>query len=180
MFDRNDGDPNVADEGGSCACDKFSYLTGSMLEEASALSKFVENPDGTCEVTPAAGPIVTDSDHNLTGSQQVLAWPYEVAEVAKKGKGKNGGSGESVPRMTTVHINFRTDRQVPTQPNGWLLWSQGENIPIDEPVDEVTRVVTADNHLFDLWLAGGGNTPQCANVHMSFKMTFTLFEVPSQ
>ena len=43
MFDRDDGDKDDDAEGGSCACDKFSYLTGSMLGGASANSKFVEN-----------------------------------------------------------------------------------------------------------------------------------------
>ena len=185
VFDRNDGDRTDNTEGGSCACDTFSYLVDANGDPAPmfsasttgdpARSKFVENPaNGTCEVTPAAGPIVSDRDH--TGGQQVWAWPYEVPV-----KGK-GAYAEKLPGVTSVFIEFRTDRAVAGQLNRWLLWSQGETIPIEDVVDpdDPTRVVTAENHLFDLWLAGArgnGNSPQCANVSMTFKMTFKRFEV---
>ncbi len=173
--------------GGACACDAFRYLVemdengnlipAPMYNGELARSTFVENADGTCEVTPAAGPIVTDSDHNLTGSQQITAYPYEVAA---KGKGKK--SGESVSRKTTVHISFRTDRADVGQLNWWRFSSQGETVPIDaiDENDPDKRVVTADNHLFDLILASAGPSapPQCTNIQMSFQLTYKRFEVP--
>ena len=180
VFDRNQGDPNDPTEGGSCACDQFTYLIDSsgnptpMYNGEPAKTLFVDNPvTETCTLTPAAGAIETDSENNRTGSQQFIAYPYEDL-MGKKGKNRS----QSVPGFTTVHINFRTDRLVAGDPNGWLLWSQEESILIDLTADDPDdRVVTADNDLFDLALAGNLDPPRCANVEMSFQATFKRFTV---
>lgn len=182
VFDRNQGDFNDPTEGGSCACDQFTYLIDSsgnpapMYNGEPAKTLFVDDPDTeTCTLTPAAGAIETDSENNRTGSQQFIAYPYEDL-MGKKGKNRS----QSVPGFTTVHINFRTDRLVAGDPNGWLLWSQEESILIDFTTDPDERVVTANNDLFDLALAGNLNPPRCANVRMTFWTTFKRFAVPSQ
>jgi len=171
VFDRNTA-------GGRCACDKFKYLDETtMYNGEPANSTFAYKDDGTaegiCEVTPAAGPIVTDSTHNMTGSQQILAYPFEDLQSTKRGKGR---SGNSIPEFTTVTINFRTDRQVAGQANGWQLFSQGENIPIElVDGDPDTFVVSAEKLPFELWLGGSLQCPDV--IEMTFQMRFTRFEV---
>jgi len=181
VFDRDD-------PAGDCACDRFRYLVQVEPDENGDLvpaimynnvdrarTKYVEGAT-TCSLTVAAGAIVTDSDHNLTSSPQIVAFPYEDLQSTKGRK-----AGQSVAGKTTVHINFRTDRANAGEPNGWQLVSQEEDIPIDpdpaDPSNLDTRIVTSGPQFYDLVL--GGST-ECSDITMPFKMTFKRFEVPAQ
>jgi len=143
-----------------------------MLGGQPAQTLFTEDDD-KCTVGIAAGAIVSDSGG--TASQQIIAWPYEEF-MSTKGK-----RSQTIPGMTSVHFNFATDRINAGESKNWQLWSQAENIDIDEneafPGDLSVRDVISTDQLFELH---SGGSAHCTDITLPFRITFRMFEVESQ
>lgn len=166
--------------GGSCACDQFRYLVDAdgnpapMYNGELAETTFAETDD-SCTLGIAAGAIVTDSGHSFTASQQIVAWPYEELMSTKGRK-----SSQTMPGMTSVNINFRTDRINAGEQKNWQLISQEENIPITpmDPDPGDPRVLTSTGEQL-FYLANAGET-QCVDIALPFQVTFEKFEIEGQ
>ena len=190
--------------GGACACDALSYLVDANGDPADMFSRTSDGepaqttfdpvvvvpgpgPDGEigtaddveielplCALTPAVHGIVTDSDHNLTGGQQIVAYPYED-RMGKTGSTRN----QSVPGFTSVHFNFLTDRLNPGDSNAWQLVSREESIEISsgnsaDANDPVRELSSDGSQVFDLRLPG---PDECTGISLPFKITVERFDV---
>jgi len=167
VFDKNDTvDPNT---GGSCACDKLSYLDG--IPGARTMFAEVEN---SCTLGIAA---VEIRPLDMTGGPKIIAWPFEDLHNSKKNRNK---ARQSVAGKTTVNISFDTDALEIGEQTLWGLSSQGEIIKTETVGgDDNIRVITAEADPFTLngpdQLFGGSG--QCTNVSMTFQITVQRFDM---
>jgi hypothetical protein len=145
-------------------CDQFAYLIETAPVDTWGPAfpsqwqtgfEWIDPGDTTqgCRLTPAPGPVITDPGaQRRTGNVQFWADPWETEKVRGK-----------VVQLTegNLNVNFVVDRQFPgVNDNYWQVRSQQWDLPItvdpSDPTNDNARMMSADEQLFDLCLAGQG------------------------
>ncbi len=124
-----------------------------------------------CRITPAAGPILTGHESQLTGNPRITGHPF--AQSKKKGQTVGATS-------TRINIPFIVDQQSPGVPIPvYNIRSVNKDVTIEWdggfPSDTVT--VTADQQDFQL-VEFSGNEPVCSgSFKLPLQITFKRFEI---